>query len=165
MSEAPTTPPPIVAYTGEDGRFIAVRERAIELARERGAGLLLYDGDAASPFSSPIPTNWSAEGTEVHRDRLEPDDLDAAGRASLARQVREARDAGVEAWGWLPTEADTRDLAAYAESQRASLILVPDELEEPGLLDRLQGRSAERAEETTRVPVEVVRTRDRASGG
>jgi nucleotide-binding universal stress UspA family protein len=147
----------IVVYSGEGDRFEGVRRRAVELARESGATLVFYDADAASPFESPLPTNWSAEGADERiPNRLEPDDLDAAGRGSLADQVRQARADGVEAYGWLPSTADAHDLAKYAEEVGADLILMPAELKDPGLVDRVRGRTAEATRDAARVPVEVV---------
>ena len=62
------------------------------------------------------------------------------------------RSVGVDAWGWLPTTKDAADLAAYAERQGASLVLVPPELEQPGLVDRLVGREGA-AEADAHTPV------------
>lgn len=147
----------IVAYTGEGDRYAAVRRRAVDMARETGATVVFYDADAASPLASPLPTNWSAEGTDMEVPaRLEPDDLDAAGRGALADEVRNARAEGVEAYGWLPSGSDARDLAVYAEEIGAERILVPADLDDPDLVDRLRGRSADEAREAARVPVEAV---------
>jgi nucleotide-binding universal stress UspA family protein len=120
--------PTILAVVAEDGRYAHVRRRAIERARAEGATLLLFDVDAqGSIFDSPLPTAWSGQGQEDQfGDRLTPNDLEAAGRAPLARAVQEARDAGVEAWGWLPRKADADHLADYAIAQGASLIVVSD---------------------------------------
>ena len=78
-------------------------------------------------------------------------------RAAQADQVRQLRSVGVDAWAWLPTSKDAADLADYAERQGATLVLVPPDLEEPGLVDRVVGRSgAAEADQASRVPFEVV---------
>jgi hypothetical protein len=126
--------------------------------------VILYDVDAGGLFASPVPTEWSGEGQEElveeeagPRDRLDPDELDTAGRSAIADQVRSMRSMGVDAWGWLPTTKDAGDLAAYAERQGATLVLVPPDLEEPGLLDRIAGRKgAAEANEETPVTFETV---------
>jgi nucleotide-binding universal stress UspA family protein len=147
----------IVVYTGESDRYEGVRRRAVERARETGATLVLYDSDAASAFESPLPTNWSAEGAEDRiPKRLEPKDLEAAGRAGLAEQVQAARAEGVQAYGWLPSSAGADDLTSYAEEVGADLILMPAELDDPDLVDRVRGRTTDAAREKARVPVEVV---------
>src|SRR3954463_6866492 len=98
----------IVAVTGEDERYPPVRSRATALAAGGRGTVILYDLDAGGLFSSPVPTEWSGEGqrelTEQEagpRDRLDPDELDTAGRAAVAEQVRQLRSVGVDAWAWL----------------------------------------------------------------
>ena len=117
----------VIAVTGEDDRFGPVRRAAVDRARFEHATLVLYDLDASeSPLESPLPTEWSAEGTEDEvGDRLGPEELDAAGRAAIAEQVREARADGVDAWGWLPNKADREELIAYASRQPGAHVMVP----------------------------------------
>ena len=135
----------IVAVTGEDDRYDAIRSRASALAAGGRGTVILYDIDAAGVFASPVPTEWSGEGQkelvddEAVHDRLDADALEAAGRGAIASQVRSLRSIGVDAWGWLPTKKDAADLAAYAERQGATVVLVPKDLEQPGLVDRVVG--------------------------
>lgn len=119
----------VIAVTGEDDRFEPVRRVAIERARSEHATLLLYDVDAAgSALESPLPTQWSAEGTEERvEDRLGPDELRAAGREAIARQVEEARRQGIDAWGWLPSDTGKEALLEYAARQPGAHIMVPDD--------------------------------------
>ena len=122
----------IVAVTSEDDRYVAVRDAAVQQALDEHATLILYDLTAGEdPLASPLPTNWSSEGTEeAVSDRLGPDELEAAGRAEIADQVRQARNRGVDAWGWLPEKDDDATLLAYAAEQPGARVLVP-----PGDLD------------------------------
>jgi hypothetical protein len=124
--DAPRT---VVAVIGEDARYDALRERAIEAARKDHATLILYDLDAGrDPLESPLPTEWSAEGTEeAVSDRLGPDELEAAGRHVIAQHVRAARNGGLDAWGWLPEHDDKDTLIAYAADLVDPLLLVPDD--------------------------------------
>jgi hypothetical protein len=117
----------IVAVTSEDDRLVEVRERGLERANREHATLILYDLSAGSdPLESPLPTAWSAEGTaEAVPDRLGPEELEAAGRSEIARQVREARRRGVDAWGWLPDGDDEATLFEYAAGQPGPLVVVP----------------------------------------
>jgi nucleotide-binding universal stress UspA family protein len=147
----------IVAVTGEDDRYAPVRSRASAMAAGSSSTVILYDVDAPGVFSSPVPTEWSGEGEqELTPDRMGPEELEAQGRKPLADQVRSLRDVGVDAWAWLPTSADAQALAQYAEQQGADVILVPKDAEEPGLLDRLQGKDTSQARESTRIPVVAV---------
>jgi hypothetical protein len=127
-------PRTIVAVTGEDDRYDRVRRMGTQRALDEHATLILYDLDAGrDPLESPLPTEWSAEGTDDVPDRLGPEELEAAGRHAIADQVRGARDLGIDAWGWLPDDDDASALVGYAQSQVDPLILVPDD--EPDLED------------------------------
>ena len=105
----------IVAVTGEDDRYGAVRSRATALAAGGQGTVILYDLDAGGMFASPVPTEWSGEGerelTEREagpRDRLDPDELDTAGRSPIADQVRQLRSMGVDAWAMAPDDQGRR---------------------------------------------------------
>lgn len=117
----------IIAVTTEDDRFAEARHAAIERARTEHAALVLYDIDAGThPLESPLPTAWSAEGTDRRvGDRLGPAELEAAGRAPIARQVLEARGQGVDAWGWLPAHAGPEALRDYASRQPDAVVIDP----------------------------------------
>jgi hypothetical protein len=119
---------PVIAVVGDDQRFEAVRERALEVAAERGAPLILFDVDAGKRLlESPRPTNWSADGEqEQFRGRLTVNDLEALGRAPLADQVRASLEAGVDSYGWLPDDADATTLRDYVDRQDATAVLVPE---------------------------------------
>lgn len=118
----------VIAVTGEDDRFKLVREAAMRRAKRDRATLILYDLDAVeSPLESPLPTGWSAEGTEEEvGDRLGPEELEAAGREAIARQVLAARQRGLDAWGWLPSDKGRDALLEYAGRQPAAHIVVPE---------------------------------------
>jgi nucleotide-binding universal stress UspA family protein len=148
----------IVAYIGEGPSYWPLAERAAELAASRKSRLIFYDVDAASAFSNPLPTVWSAEGeAEQFGDRLDPEQLDKAGRPELRDRVARARDEGVDAWGWLPSKRDAKELAEYAAKQNATLLVIPSTLEQKGLADWLKGRpSADEVVEEADQPVLVV---------
>ena len=117
----------VIAVTGEDDRYEPIRRAAIERARAEHASLILYDIDAAgSPLESPVPTQWSAEGTEDDvGDRLGPRELEAAGRQAIARQVEDARAQGLDAWGWLPSDTSRDALVEYASREPAARVFAP----------------------------------------
>ncbi len=138
----------------------------MDTASTAGAKLILYDIDTApgglggitNPYPGvPTPTIWSAEGSEeTFPDRLSPDDLERAGQQRLARQVRSARDAGIEAFGWLPSKKGADALAEYAEQQGADLIMLPQSLDDPSLIERLRKETAKEAIKQTNVPIALV---------
>jgi nucleotide-binding universal stress UspA family protein len=116
----------IVAVTSDDARHIPVLTRAAAAARERNARVILFDLDAdLGPLESPLPTAWSGDGEEQQfGSRLDANDLEAAGQGRLAERVRTLEDAGIEATGWLPPNADADALANYAADQGADLVIV-----------------------------------------
>ncbi|MGI8926698.1 MAG: hypothetical protein ACR2HN_08665 [Tepidiformaceae bacterium] len=152
-----TSPTCIIAYASDDERFAALGRAAVDTARSAQARLIFYDIDAAGMFAAPLPTQWSGDGAaDQFGDRLSPDDLERAGRHGLAQQVTMARQAGVDAYGWLPQQKGSGALAEYAEKQGAELIMLPKEMDDPGLLDRMRGATIEKAEKQTHIPVALV---------
>jgi nucleotide-binding universal stress UspA family protein len=137
----------LVAYVSEDAELDHVRDAALEIGR-RGAKVILYDRDSASAFSDPMPNQWAsqAEGAQFN-DPLSDQELVKLGREPFARKVAAAREAGVDAWGWLASDHGTDALVAYARDHGADLILLPDDLEDPGLSERLKGETVEAAVE------------------
>src|SRR3954470_8902661 len=107
MADPLPRPAAIVAVTSNDAPNAAVVKRAAIVAQAAGSTVILWDRDApTSPLESPLPTDWSGEGEQEQIGvRHGPNDLVAAGREPLARQVGELRRGGLDAWGWLPPHA------------------------------------------------------------
>jgi hypothetical protein len=136
----------VLAVTADDDRFAHVRTAAEEVARTAGATLILYDWDSAMLLGDPLPSIWSAEGTDTAvPDRLDPEALDAAGRSALADQVREVRSRGVEASAWLPSTHDAEALAQYAIDHEATDVFLPADLDGPGSVESTLGERGIRA--------------------
>lgn len=155
-----TMPATIIVYATEDQRHPALQAEALRTAQAAQARLIYYDIDAGAGLSSPRPTWWSADTDEEaivgEGELMDPDQLEAAGRQELAQQVKSARDQGVDAFGWLPEDQSLDTLVDYADEQGASMILVPAELAEASLVERLQGRSLAHLEDNTHAPLVVV---------
>jgi nucleotide-binding universal stress UspA family protein len=140
----------VVAFVGEDEDLVT--EAAVDLARSNQARLIFYDRDAASAFADPMPNKWASSGErDQYGDRLTDGDLVRLGREPLARKVADARRQGVDAWGWLPERHGTDTMVDYARAQGADLVLLPQDLDEPGLADRLKretvGQAVDEVEE------------------
>jgi len=128
----------VLAITSDDDRFRRARVEAVRIAAGQGARLILYDWDAATVLGDPLPSTWSGDGTdEATPSELGEDELEAAGRAPIARQVRDARRAGVDATAWLPSKPGADAMIRWARDHGATTIVVPDDLDEPGNLERL----------------------------
>ena len=84
----PVAAPSVIGVTADDDRFADARRAAMRLAEREGAELILYDWDAATRLGNPLPSVWSADGTDAAvPDRLDEQALEAAGRDAIARQV------------------------------------------------------------------------------
>lgn len=153
-----SNPATILAYTSEDGRYDYVRLAAVAKAKESNATLILYDIDSAGVWGEePLPTWISADGEEEQvPNRLAPEDLERAGRETVARQVADARAEGVDAYGWLTGSKGAGRLAEYAEKERVDLVMLPDDLGDPGLFQSLRGESVDAIKDKTKLPVIVV---------
>jgi nucleotide-binding universal stress UspA family protein len=128
------------------GELGHVRDAALHLASREAARVILYDRDAAKVLGDPMPTSQSAQGeAEQFGDPLSAADLEKLGQGALARMVTAAHASGVDAWGWLPSDAGVGELLRYAQAHGAEAVLLPNEPEQPGLLDRLLGRSPDDA--------------------
>jgi hypothetical protein len=138
----------LVAYVSEDDELDHVRDAAVALGRRDRAKVILYDRDSASAFADPMPNQWAsqAEGAQFN-DPLSDQELVKLGREPFARKVAAAREAGVDAWGWLASDHGTDAAVAYARDHGADLLLLPADLEDPGLAERLKGETVEAAVE------------------
>jgi nucleotide-binding universal stress UspA family protein len=136
----------LVAYTGEDDELDHVAGAAVDLARRSGARVILYDRDAASALSDPMPNVWGSQGEGAQfGDPLSDQQLVKLGREPFARKVAAARADGVDAWGWLAEEHGTDTMVDYARRHDADLVLLPEDVDEPGLADRLRGETLDKA--------------------
>jgi Universal stress protein family len=147
----------VIALIDEEGEFDHVLRAGARLARERGAPLVLYDASSASSLSEPVSSPVSAEGVgEQFGSFLEPEDLERLGRPEMAARVRRLRDEGVDAWGRLASEHGVEPLMRFARDRGAALVVLPAEMDDPGLVDRLRGETLENARTEASVPVAVV---------
>jgi hypothetical protein len=144
----------IVAWVGEDQELDHVFDAAIELAKRDRARVVLYDHETASAVSDVLPNWWASQGERrQYGDPLDQEDLIKLGLEPLARKVGSAREAGVDAWGWPASGHGTEELVAYAERHGADVLLLPADMDDPTLLDRVKG-------ETVDETVEEIEERD-----
>jgi len=126
-----------VVATDETGRYDGAVEKALDLAAQQGARVILYDTTAhGSVFSNPRPNVWAGEGEREEYDRpLDPVQLEHLGRHTFALQVQHARERGIDAYGWLPDKSGGNALADYAAQQHANVVLLPEGLDVPDIED------------------------------
>src|SRR5919201_3909374 len=139
----------LIAFMDERDEFAHVYEAAMGLAKRSGARIILYDRDAASSWGDPLPTWWSAAGERAqYGDPLSEAELSKLGFGVLDRTVAADRAEGIDAWGWLPAEHGTNHMVAYARRHGADAVLLPAELAEQGLVDRVRRRTVDQALQT-----------------
>jgi hypothetical protein len=134
----------LAAFVDEGGGYDHVSRVGIDLARRQQARLLLYDSTSASAFREPVAGELSAEGVgEDVPPLLSPQELETQGHHPLAEKVAKARSAGVDAWGRLASEHGAGPFLEFADTQHADLLLVPAELDDPGIVERLRGETVD----------------------
>jgi len=150
--------PAILAVTTDDDRYPHVRQEGTRLAARQGGRLILYDWDAATVLGDPLPSVWSGEGTDKDvPSELDEHDLEAAGRAPLIAQLGDARRAGVPATAWLPSKPGSEALITWAREHRVATIVVPEDLQAAGELERLAAGAGDPARAVeAESPVRVV---------
>lgn len=116
---------------GNEPARVRARQAAVRLAAAAGAELVLLDRSDATWGDTPH--------TELH-DR---DALAAAGKEALAKQVDEASDAGVTAAVWAHSLPAPEALGDAVRDLAVDLVVVADDFDKPGLLDRLRTKSVE----------------------
>jgi hypothetical protein len=105
------------------------RQAAVRVAAAAGAELILLDRSDATWGDTPH--------TELH-DR---DALAAAGKDTLAGQVDAAAEAGVTATVWAHSLPAPEALGDSVRDLAVDLVVVADDFDKPGLLDRLRTKS------------------------
>lgn len=145
MSEG-TSPLYLIATdNGKDDAYRISREAGLRLAKDDGAAVVLYDRSSESYLTDPYPVGpWSDEDDAVSAEsKLEPETLENLGRGYLATQLREAREAGLEAEAYLGQGSGAEALQRAIERYHPSLVVLPDEVDKASLLDRLGDNTLE----------------------
>jgi hypothetical protein len=130
----------VLAYSDEEGRYDHALDAAVDVARRSGGRLVLYDASSATAFTEPIASPVSAAGVDDQfGDPLGPLELERLGRPEIAKRVLHIREDGVDAWGWLPSEHGLEAMWDDARRRGADLVVLPSELADPSVLERLRG--------------------------
>lgn len=112
----------VVALVGRTGPADVIAAAAERAARE-DATLVVLVVDAVGRFSRVRPTWWSATGQEAaYEGPLTPVQLELLGEHEVAVAVLRARSAGVDTYGWLPTQRGAGGVAEYARGHRADVV-------------------------------------------
>ncbi len=154
----------VLAYVDESGTYDHVVRTARTLAREHAARLVLYHSVAPPGDPVRVPAALAADGVARVADALSPADLRRAGRPVLASAVEGARGEGIDAWGWLASDPGIGPLMRFAEHEGAEVVVLPAELGDPEVFERLRGDQLQVALERGTVNVVVVDREGRLVG-
>ena len=146
MTEGASHPLYLIATdNGQDDAYQVSRETGLRLAKEHSAAVVLYDRSSESYLTDPYPVGpWSDEDDAVSADSdLDARTLENLGRGYLATQLEQARAAGVDAEAYLGQGSGADALQRAIERYRPDLVILPDEVADASLLDRLGGNTLE----------------------
>jgi hypothetical protein len=116
-----------------DETLAATRSAAIDVAKEYGLSVVLYDRSQETWMDTPHPSGPC--------DRSQ---LDERARGHLNPQLDEFERAGVEASTWVSTVPTITEIVDVISELGVDLILLPNKIKHPKLLDRLKaGRPAD----------------------
>jgi nucleotide-binding universal stress UspA family protein len=152
----------VLAYVDETGQYDHVLRTARTLAREHDARLILYHSVAKSDPGEPVrlPDAGAASSAQT----LSADDLRSAARPVLAVAVEEARDDGIDAWGWIAPDPGVGPLMRYAEHVKAEVVVLPAELGDTAVFANIPGAQLQVALESGTVNVVIVDREGRLVG-
>jgi hypothetical protein len=154
----------VLAYVDESGGYDHVLRTGRTLAREHASRLILYHSVARPGDPVRVPDAvWDGDDTRLS-DTLSPADLHLAGRPLLGSVVEEARSDGIDAWGWIAPHPGVGPLMRFAEHVRAEVVVLPAELGDPEVFERLRGEQLQVALERGTVNVVVVDRQGRLVG-
>ena len=126
----------VVVPTDASGEAMArARAAARRLASRYGFEVVLYDRSHESWTISPHA-----------QDLLGVDDVDAGERPHLVAQMREFIDAGVTVWAYLAIVPSITAITDAIQEHGVDGVMVPEHLEHPKLMDRLQSTHSRTAD-------------------
>lgn len=147
----------------DNGADAPVVHTAIKIAQREGRPLVLVDRSGEGLLGNTFYDDMRADdASKPRKDQVfGPDIARREGRATLAGHIEAAREDGVDAGGWFPTDAGLDGIRAAVERFDGRVVVIPESDREPNLSDRLFGTTAEDLE---RLGVRLIFV-DRADAG
>ena len=119
-----------VATDTDDETLAATRSLAASLAAEYDLAVVLYDRSEETWMDHPHPSGVCDRSDLADRDRQH-----------LADQMVEFDDAGVEVTAWIATVPSITEIIDVVMQAGVDVLLLPNEIGSPTLLDRLKADS------------------------
>ena len=142
----------MVTDDNQNEQINSMRKDISSFASENDAYVMLYDMSAASYLVNPYP---SGEVEKTSTKVLYTQDLGLMGRQYLIDQLEDFNEDELCAGVILATEHGFKHLAEWAEKEKADLIMIPQTLVNPGLIDRIKGYTLRKLLEATTIPIIV----------
>ena len=143
---------------GSDEAYAITRRAGLDLAKQDGATVLLYDRTSESYLTDPYPVGpWSPEDDAVSEDtELDRQMLENLGRHYLVEQWNEAEAQGVQVRAHLARGAAAEALADAVSRYQPDVVILPEEVNDPSLAERVTGNSLEKFRRSVDVEVRLV---------
>jgi hypothetical protein len=127
---------------GDDPSSAVTLEMGLQLARDAGARVVLYDRSAESSFIDPFEADAWADGRIPTWDQLlSCRQLKRLGYGYLAEQLAYARAMGLDAAAWLPFGAGPAAMGRCQAAWRVTHVVLPARVARPSWRARLRGHT------------------------
>jgi hypothetical protein len=127
---------------GDDPASAMILETALQLAREAGARVVLYDRSAESLFTDPFEApKWASGQIPTWEQLLSAPQLRPLGYGYLAEQLAYARGMGLEAMVWLPFGSGPAVMARCCAAWHVTHVVLPAKVAHPSWRARLRGHT------------------------
>lgn len=127
---------------GDDPASAVTLELGLQLAREAGARVVLYDRSAESSFTDPFeaPT-WAGGQLPTWNQLLSPPQLRHLGYGYLAEQLSYAKAMGLDAAAWLPFGVGPPVMGRCVAAWGVTQVVLPAKVANPSVWARLRGHT------------------------
>src|SRR5512132_4661222 len=127
---------------GDDPASAATLELGLQLAREAGARVVLYDRSAESSFTDPFEAPaWAGGQLPSWEQLLSPPQLRHLGYGYLAEQLTYAKAMGLDAAAWLPFGVGPSVMGRCSAAWGVTHVVLPAKVATPSGWARLRGRT------------------------
>jgi hypothetical protein len=127
---------------GDDPASAATLELGLQLAREAGARVVLYDRSAESSFTDPFEApKWAGGQLPTWEQLLSPPQLRHLGYGYLAEQLSYAQAMGLDAVAWLPFGVGPAVMGRCVAAWGVTQVVLPAKVANPSVWARLRGRT------------------------